>query len=264
MGRYRKAAFMRLSKMLLVLVVMLGISISNVFAWQTNHTAETYCDGRNVLIKVILSNTEPNQDMYRMNVTAKDLQTGESVSLGTVNPGVSVRAEINPKKEQIGAGTVEFNLTWTDGRSGTDKYYANYNAIECMPNQTVVPSVTPLATPTIAPTVQPSASPTVVPTNQPTVTPSVNPSASPSVSSSESVTSAINGIGGGDSLGCAVKDCSGNEVGRGGVVLGASTESILPSTGKGLNESLILGGMVMILGMVLVRKANRAENFLKI
>lgn len=108
----------------------------------------------------------------------------------------------------LGSGTA--NLTISHGCPGTN------------PSPTATPTTIPTVTsaPTATPTQSPTATPTTVPTA--TVTP-VDPTATP--------TPIRNGGGsnGGDGLGCATHDCSGNQVGGGSstAVLGASTQSVL-------------------------------------
>ncbi len=140
---------------------------STVFAWSTQEKAEAYCESNSIKVKATFKNTEPNNSGMGMIVVAKDEQTGKSVNIGTVAPGQSKDGVIDTGLNQVSNGRVKFNLSWSNGNSGTDVRYANYSGTAC-PQPTATPTVAPTATP--APTVAPTATP--VPTVAPTVTPS--------------------------------------------------------------------------------------------
>jgi hypothetical protein len=154
--------------------------------WATSQSASSKCPTNTggAQITVTFSNTEPRQSSTSMDVVAKDLQTGKSVDLGSI-PGGEVKSDvISTGKETLNAGTVEFALTWTNGRSGTDKRSATYKAVtNCNPPTptpsnippTPTPSVTPSVTPTPSSTPTPPATPSPSSTPTPTVCPTLGP-----------------------------------------------------------------------------------------
>lgn len=112
---------------------------------------------------------------------------------------------------------------------------------------TITPTATP--TPTYTPTVTPTCTPTVTITPTTTPTPTVTPTV---------ITSNAGGNGDTDGRGCAVHDCSGNQVGGSSTsnqaVLGTSTQAVLgastmASTG-GFAGTLM--NIYAIFGMLLV------------
>ena len=133
--------------------------------WATNQSASTTCatDGSGADITVTFINTENSSPSMAMNVTAKDQQTGKSVNMGTIIGGDSKTSAIATGKTNLNAGSVTFNLSWTDGHSGTDSRTASYNAVS---------SCNPLPTPTTNPTPSPTTppgqpTPTICPTLAP-------------------------------------------------------------------------------------------------
>lgn len=129
----------------LIGIVLIGIpltffalnheTIFKQFAWSTQQQAATQCSSTagSAIIVITFANTESNQ---AINVTAEDLQTGQSVNLGTVAAQSVKAGNIVTGKSSLSSGSVVFNLTWSNGESGTDQVYATYNAINDCPVQT--------------------------------------------------------------------------------------------------------------------------------
>ena len=137
-------------------------------AWMTSQSATALCgaDGK-VVITANFSNTEPAGAQWAMNVTVRDVQTGGTANIGTVNPGQTKSGTINTTSSSLNAGGVVFSLTWTDGRSGVDTRSASYVAVAACATPSPTPT-TPVDTPT--PTT-PVASPTpTTPVDSPTPT----------------------------------------------------------------------------------------------
>ncbi len=101
--------------------------------WLTDQSASTGCPepGKGVIITVHFSNTEPDRSNTSMDVIAKDQQTGKSVDMGSIRGGTSKTAQIVTGRSTLNAGTVTFNLTWSDGHSGVDSRTASYPAAQC-------------------------------------------------------------------------------------------------------------------------------------
>jgi predicted RNA-binding protein with TRAM domain len=116
------------------------------FAWQTTQSAEAVCapEGENTIIGVKFTNRESTR---AMDVVAKDIQTGKTADLGTVDAGKTAEGEIVTETTSLRAGSVVFTLTWTNGTPGTDTFTANYGALDsCNP-----PAPTPPMCPDDAP-----------------------------------------------------------------------------------------------------------------
>lgn len=131
--------------------------------WLTTQSASSSCatNGSGANIAATFINTEPRSSSTAMNVTAKDTQTGKSLSMGSISGGDSKTVVIQTGKSALAAGTVTFALSWTDGHSGTDSRTASYEAV----NQCVQPTPTPTQPPTPTPTVPPGVpTPTICPT----------------------------------------------------------------------------------------------------
>lgn len=150
--------------------------------WETNQSASTSCptSGGGAVINVTFSNTEPNRASLSMDVVVTDQQSGKSTNLGSVAGGQTKTGQIQTGRTTLNAGSVRFNLTWTDGRSGVDSRTASYKAVSnCQPP---TPSPTPSKTPTPSPTgVTPTVTltPTTTPTKTPTPTPTICPTLGP-------------------------------------------------------------------------------------
>lgn len=99
---------------------------------------------------------------------------------------------------------------------------------------------------------RPSSTPTATPVATPTPAPIVT--ATPTDNNSNNNTSTVND--GGDGLGCATHDCSGNKVPQ-GQVLGVSTMAKTGSFAEGLNLAIMaLGGILSVFGIKNFKKAN--------
>lgn len=98
------------------------------FAWSTEQTAVSQCssDTGSAVILVTFANTESSKNI---NVTATDIQTGNSVDLGTVQHQAVKSATINTGKGSLTSGTVVFRLFWSDGSAGTNQSAATYQAV---------------------------------------------------------------------------------------------------------------------------------------
>jgi len=150
--------------------------------WLTSQSASTTCPaaGSGAVINVSFTNTEPNQASLAMNVTALDQQTNKSVNLGSISGGQTKTGQIQTGQPTLNAGTVKFNLSWTDGHAGTDSRTATYQAVaNCQP-PTATPTVTKTPTPTPTPTgPTPTGPQTPTPTKTPTPTPTICPTLGP-------------------------------------------------------------------------------------
>lgn len=135
--------------------------------WLTNQSASSACatDGTGAIISATFTNTELPSSSTEMNVTVKDNQTGKTADLGSIQGGDTRTGTIQTGKSSLQAGTVTFNLSWTNGQSGTDTRTANYYAV----SQCIAPTPTPTITTT----------PTPVPSGQPTPTPTICPTLAP-------------------------------------------------------------------------------------
>jgi hypothetical protein len=106
-------------------------------AWQTSQSVSAVCAAGNVSLEVRFTNTEPNQPRNSMNVVATDLQTGQSVNMGTIAGGQSATQVISTNRASVSGGQVKFTLTWTDGHSGTDQRTVSYSALNCQNQPTL-------------------------------------------------------------------------------------------------------------------------------
>ena len=136
-------------------------------AWQVGQTALASCpQAGGAIITVSFSNAEPRKSSTAMTVTAVDQQTGNSINLGSIDGGQTKTGQITTDKQTLTAGSVQFNLRWTDGHSGTDMRTANYNAVKNCQKPT--PTPTPLSSPTPSSPTPPytplTPSPTICPT----------------------------------------------------------------------------------------------------
>lgn len=97
-------------------------------AWETQQSADAVCaPNSNAVIEVSFRNTEASK---AMDVTAKDLQSGKSIDLGTIAHGEKVTSQIDTGKPSIQGGAVQFTLKWTDKSPGANISSATYNAVE--------------------------------------------------------------------------------------------------------------------------------------
>ncbi len=151
-------------------------------AWATDQSAASSCPtgGSGAQISVTFSNTEPDRTYYGMDVTAVDRQTNKSVSLGSIKGGQTKTAIIQTCKTTITSGTVDFNLTWTDGHRGTYSRSASYKAVSyCIPAPTPTPTK-PVSYATPTPPKYPSSTPPYATPTKPYSTPKPYPSYGPS------------------------------------------------------------------------------------
>lgn len=131
--------------LLVILVVLLvGIPLTVIalqqtqifqqFAWATQQSATSSCapDKNGAVVSVQFKNTERTKSM---DVIAKDIQSGKSVDLGTIQPNESKTAEILTESKELEKGVVQFTLRWTDGSSGVDTRTASYEAVEACEEQ---------------------------------------------------------------------------------------------------------------------------------
>ncbi len=98
------------------------------FAWSTTQSASASCSSTDgsAAIQVTFTNTETSKSM---DVVAKDMQTGKSITLGTVKPQKTATNSIITNQASLNDGTIMFTLSWTDGTSGTDTRTASYKAV---------------------------------------------------------------------------------------------------------------------------------------
>ena len=153
--------------------------------WLTDQSASSGCPdpSKGVIITVQFSNTEPDRSSLAMDVIARDQQTGKSIDMGSIRGGSSKTAQIATGRTTLNAGSVVFNLTWSDGHSGSDTRTATYRAVTDCIAPTTPPTIKPTAVPTTKPTAIPTAKPTAVPTPKPTIpgepTPTICPTLGP-------------------------------------------------------------------------------------
>lgn len=161
-------------------------------AWLTKQNAGAYCtDEGTVGINVSFSNTEPDKPIWCMKVVAIDQQSGKRIDFGNVNAGDTVTGDIDIGESSITSGQVKFELTWCDGRSGSDVRYAQYDATTCQepsPTPTLTPTLTPTPPETITPSPSTTPGVTVTPTPTQGVTPSITLTPTPGISTTPTPT----------------------------------------------------------------------------
>ena len=142
-------------------------------SWKINISANAVCPPSNGGTAVIKFSFQ-NIDTYTMTVTVKDLQTGNTASLGQVPAGQTKTGEINTGLTNLQSGQVQFLLSGNGSSDSSHK--ASYYAIKC-----TVPTPTPTNTPTPIPsnTPTPTQTPTPIPSSTPTPTPSKTPTPTP-------------------------------------------------------------------------------------
>jgi hypothetical protein len=113
----------------LTVVALQQTQIFQQFAWATRQSATAACSSEHggAVITVQFTNTENDK---AMDVVAKDMQSGKTVDLGTIEPKATKKGEIITESKELAKGVVEFTLKWSDGSSGTDKRSAAYDAVE--------------------------------------------------------------------------------------------------------------------------------------
>jgi hypothetical protein len=132
------------------------------FAWQTDQSADAYCNQGTWRVELVASftNTESGGASKAMNVealgTTKAVQPGQTADFGPIDLGPAPQ----------GDGTVTFHLTWTDGHQGSDTRQASYDGVaECSrPDPSPSPSPSPSESPQPSPTPSSTPPPAVPPT----------------------------------------------------------------------------------------------------
>lgn len=127
---------MKITNFIVSIVVMLGvfafIPSNPATAWSTNQGSSSYCsDSNSAVIDWSFTNTEKNEPSLSMDVVVKDNQTGVTSDKVTVPGGQTAKGTIDTGESNLGAGTLTYTLTWTDGRSGIDTRTSSYDATEC-------------------------------------------------------------------------------------------------------------------------------------
>lgn len=182
-------------------------------ALETFQSAEAVCTpDMFASIRVSFANKQPDEPQLALRVLAVDEQTGEQVDMGIVEPGESKTATLTTTNASLLDGVIRFDLTWADGRTGSDTKYANYVATgmcaqetddipnntddedvtipdtsdqESLEGQQVNPSPSPSASPSatpiggLSPTPKPTATPTPSPTPKPSPSPTLKPTPTP-------------------------------------------------------------------------------------
>lgn len=125
--------------LILLGVLLIGIPVTVValqqtqffqqFAWATRQSAFSECspEKKSAVINVQFTNTE---DTKSMDVTAKDIQSGKTVDLGTIKPKETKKGQIVTESKELASGVVQFTLRWTDGSAGVDTRTATYEAVQ--------------------------------------------------------------------------------------------------------------------------------------
>lgn len=119
--------------MSLAATLVLGAAIlapAPAYAWATGQSAGSKCDGAKSVISWTFKNTEQDKAKWSMDVVVKDSGTNQSQGPFTVKGGQSTNGTFvvnGPVKD----GTITYELTWTDGRSGVDKRTSKYDSTSC-------------------------------------------------------------------------------------------------------------------------------------
>ena len=112
-----------------------AICTAVVLACQTAQSATSQCYNDTASVKFYFKNADPNEPKYRMNVEARDSNTGKTVNLGTINPGETKNGVLNTGLSSINSGNVIFTITWANGAPGVNTATAGYNSISCKVEQ---------------------------------------------------------------------------------------------------------------------------------
>jgi hypothetical protein len=241
-------------------VLCMAVFVSTVYAWDYSAAANSQCETTNeVSIWIRFTNAEILNSGHTLHVVATDEQTGAFVDMGDIIAKDTVDKTIYTGVAVTANGKVRFDITSVNGwTTGSETTYATYSGKTCG-NGIITPafSATPVATATPAPTptVTPSSgggcgscNTTTIATPSPVVT-----------STPEAGQSAIPSDNRSDNLGCSVHDCSGTVVARGGEVAGATSGSVLPSTGAELWYSVAGAAYVALSGYALRRFAQNLK-----
>lgn len=93
-----------------------------------------------------MTNNEQSKDI---DVTATDIQTGQSVEIGTVKKGETKTAILDTQEKTLADGSVNFYYTWSDGSPGQDALKADYEGVSECPEPSPTPPPYCPADPTI-------------------------------------------------------------------------------------------------------------------
>jgi cell division protein FtsN len=159
----------------------------NEATWYVSQSADTECanDGSGVVIKVSFQNKEPKESSTAMDIEVTDKQTDKSIEMKNVQGGETRTGDIKTNRKSLSSGTVEFSMTWTDGRRGVDTRTAKYDSKTCKTSPTPTPTKKPTPTPT------PSSKLTPTPTKKPTPTPTPTLTLTPSPTNKNNPTPTI-------------------------------------------------------------------------
>lgn len=100
------------------------------YAWATGQSADSGCVGAQSIVSWTFSNTEPNLAKWSMDIVVKDSITGKVQGPFTVKAGESKTGAFATDGPVL-SGTISYELTWTDGRSGVDSRASAYDATTC-------------------------------------------------------------------------------------------------------------------------------------
>ncbi|MDQ3239392.1 MAG: hypothetical protein M3P33_02605 [bacterium] len=206
--------------------------------WGYSQAANSYCDNNGqVAIWIRFTNSDSHATGGSLVVTATDEQSGVSHNYGAIVSKDTQDSVLYTSIYSNANGRVRFDVVFPDLSTETD--YATYSGKVC--------GVAPTASPSLTPSSTSSPTPSPTPTNTPTVGNSPVASASSTSAQSSSGPSASN-TPNGDGFGCLVRDCSGNEVGRGGAVLGLENAKVLPNTSSASYNVLGVASVILSIG----------------
>ncbi len=117
-------------------------------AWNVHASALSGCNSDQAVIVGFFGNIErrPSGDMY-VTMTWNGLSDGPRLVANQSTRSFTIRTSL----QSLPAGQVTFDMTWADGRSGTDSTTASFEGRDCTPPPT---SVTPSAPTTTTPICQ--------------------------------------------------------------------------------------------------------------
>ena len=226
--------YLKKSAVWLAIVSLMALFVFPALAkanyWGYSQAANSYCDNNGqVAIWIRFTNSDSHATGGSLVVTATDEQSGVSHYYGAIASKDTQDSVLYTSMYSNVNGRVRFDVVFPDLSTETD--YATYSGKVCGTAPTNSPSPTPSSTPVV--------------TNSPVASASATPAATNGAPSASNTPD-------GDGLGCSVKDCSGNVVGRGGAVLGLENAKVLPNTGS-LNYN-VLGMLSVILSMGFLAK----------
>ena len=100
------------------------------YAWATSQSADSGCVGAQSVISWMFKNTEPNEAKWSMDVVVKDSVSGKLQGPFTIKAG-ETKDGVFTTEGPVQSGTIKYELTWTDGRSGVDSRSSTYDATTC-------------------------------------------------------------------------------------------------------------------------------------